>query len=54
MVVIYFGGGDELGVGCGCEERVGEIAEEVFEESGDGGNVVMEGGGVAEVNLGGV
>ena len=54
VIVVDLCGGDELGVGGGGEEGVGEVTEEMLEEGGDGSNVVVEGGRVAEVDLGGV
>jgi hypothetical protein len=51
VIVVDFGGLDELRVGSVGEEWVWKIAKEVFEESGDRGNVVVEVCLVAEVNL---
>lgn len=51
-VVVNFGGGEEGGVVRGGEEWVRQIAEEMFEQSGYGSDVVVEGGRVAEVDLG--
>ena len=51
MVVIDFAGGDELGICGGGEERVGEVSEKVLEEGGDRRDVMVKGGGVAEVDL---
>ncbi len=53
-VVVDFGGREERGVVCGGEEWVREVAEEVFEEGGYRGDVVVEDGRVAEVDLGGI
>lgn len=54
VVVVHSCGGDELRICGGGEERVGEVPEEMLEERGDRGDVVVEGGGVAEVDFGGV
>lgn len=51
-VVVEAGGGDESAVLGGGEEGVGEVAEELFEQAGDGVYVVEEAFGVAEVDFG--
>lgn len=52
--VIDAGGVDEALVVCGCQEGIGEVAEEGFQEAGDGVDVVGEGGRVAEIDSRGV
>lgn len=49
IVIVEARGVDEGGVVFGCEERVREFAEELFEEAAHAVYVVREGGGVAEV-----
>ena len=49
-IVFVFGGLDKRVVLVGSEEWVREVAQEVFEKSGDRGNVVVKGSRRAEVN----
>jgi hypothetical protein len=49
-VVVVAGGVDECRVGAQCQQRVGQFAEELFEEACYTVDVVMEGCWVAKVD----
>ena len=49
-IIVQLRGCDEVVVVGGCQERIWQVTEEVFEQSRDGGDVVMEGIRVSEID----